>query len=391
MKKISIFLILSAAFILSSCGTDETAVNSVDTIQSLIFKATDGDSLSNDSLSGIFSSKYPPPGKWNSLSIDSIYTSDGKKFFSVLVEYANPVYNLFCIYDSLLNLHLVDRSLNGYLKMNKSENNLTSVTVVEMFDSKDSIKLKRTSVYSYIEERFALVFRSFTEMRLRDLYINQEISSLTQRVLRTKIKSSKGISLKNYEDTFLFDTGSKTYKSGEDIVNNYIRETLYSYSTFVRRPVITDELSAVRSTGGKISNDTVNMYNNFKDGEKGYSLFLPPEWRVNNDFIYLAGLKKDLPMTKFTSDDEKVYLYVAKLKEGKKAEEYSKIPLDSKNEGNYIVRYSEKMESGDKYIQYFEFNCLNLTFFMVLECTIKDYETEKTIINEIVNSFAIDC
>ena len=119
MKIITLLFLLLISLEFISCSEQKTETitrrYTEDQIRSFVYNAVKGDKNANDSLSGLIDYYLPVNDKFNNLDIKQFVSSNGKHFFTVLLEYPNPVYNRFAIYDSVLNALLFDKSLNGKL------------------------------------------------------------------------------------------------------------------------------------------------------------------------------------------------------------------------------------------------------------------------------------
>src|ERR1035437_716100 len=82
-------------------------------LKEIVIKAINGERLYNDSLGGLIDYSLPQNSNFNAIKIERIITPVNKTFFALLIEYPNPVYNRFAVYDAALHLILMDKSLNG--------------------------------------------------------------------------------------------------------------------------------------------------------------------------------------------------------------------------------------------------------------------------------------
>ncbi|HOJ17394.1 MAG TPA: hypothetical protein PLT92_02390 [Ignavibacteriaceae bacterium] len=374
------------------CETVEKEKYTGDRLMELFNSAARGDSTGVSFTVNVFDKKLPPPGKWNLIKVDSLVINTSAAFFAVLLEYPNPVYNRFCVYDSLFNLLLVDKSLNGYLSVKPIENPaVKGFEVTEMFDSKDSIKLKRTNLYILRGNVFELSFRKFTEMRLNRNYLSQTINVLTEKVISTRILSSRNIQLRFYEDTFLYDSEQKSYLSGEDILAKKIYEFIFNYRVDSSKQYIRDELTALRSVGLQVLQDTLSLVNNYKDLFGNFSIFLPGEWLFRKNILYSEFLTKALNTTHFYSIDMSANFYVSRLRKGETSEGYLTTKLDKSIEKNYTIRYVEKRLIEKKVLLYYEFRCKELVFLVIVDINEDAYDRNINNVKKMLDSFTIDC
>ncbi|MHC1737397.1 MAG: hypothetical protein AB9882_05260 [Ignavibacteriaceae bacterium] len=392
MKKLKYAVILFLLILIQGCDAPEIPGFTGERLSDIFSSSLRGDSAALAFTKGVFDPKLPPPGKWNMIKVDSIMTEGGGKFFGVILEYSNPIYNRFCVYDSLFNLMLTDKSLNGYLTLRPVQDpNITGFEVTEMFDSKDSIKLKRGNLYTLRGSAFELSFRKFTEMRLGENYLSQTINVMTSKVISTKLLSSKNIQLRFYEDTFLYDTEQRRYLSGEDIVSSKIYEFIYNYRDDSSKNYIRDEISALKSTGMQVTDDAVNMSNNYKDVLANFSIFLPNGWLFKKNVLFTHNVKKTMITTHFFNGDRSANLYVGRMRKGETSADYLTMKLDKETKGNYAIKYIEKMIVEKMWCVYYEFTCKELVFMIVIEAEEDTYERYQGDFDRMVNSFLIDC
>ncbi len=150
MKLLTFFLVLILIFISCSDRTEipESGVVDGNMLQSLVNEAVSGSIGANRLLSGLIDDDISGRRDYNQVKIDSFYL-EGRTFFSVIVEYPNPVLNLFAVYDQYLEFYLLDKSLNGNISAKwKKLDDKNLILVSERFTSKDILKLERFSIYS---------------------------------------------------------------------------------------------------------------------------------------------------------------------------------------------------------------------------------------------------
>lgn len=235
------FIFLAVMLIIISCTENKIEIpRKLDGVElyNLVIKAANGNKVANDSLSGLinFDSKYK--NQFNSLDLDSFYLQN-VKYFSVLMEYPNPIFNYFAIYDELTNCYLIDKSLNGKLTfemLNFSE--LSFLKVTEQFISKDTLQLVRLSLYQKFDESFKLVYRSFAKLSTPKYQFNQTIISITSDTIKTKILVPKKFKLKFDEDVFIFDSANQIFKSNQSLFDSLVYKVVSEFDINIQKPTL---------------------------------------------------------------------------------------------------------------------------------------------------------
>ena len=387
---ISILLIVLT---FSGCGKKERIVQfNSKGIDSLISQAADGNKVANDSLSNLFDLTLPPQSVINKIQIDSIKNSSGKTFYGVIVEFPNPIFNRFAVYDSSMRCYFIDKSLNGYLSLtsiNSAKKNYFQV--FEQFTSKDVISLKRKNLYFVKGDSVNLALRFFTQYFSPDDQLTQEVETFTDDLIQTKILSKKGFLPVQAWDTFSFDEHTRKFIS---LVNHFESFVLQLTKQFVRKPekpFFFDQSSALKSLGIKRSVDSAQAYNNYKNKKENYSLYLPEGWKAISGVLLKDVIKTQLDGTRFINVSLGASFGVIKLKENRTAEEYFPFTLQNKVNGNYSVRFSEKNLINRNYYLGFEISCYTLKYLIIFQCPEILYEGNKQIFESIINSFWMDC
>ena len=152
MKRIKLITIISILTIIGCFESkiSEPKVLSGNALQALVESAVNKDKKANDSLSNLIDFDVDNNIPYNSIKVDSFYL-DSLKYFSVLIEHPNPLYNRLAIYDTATNCYLIDKSLNGKLSFEFIElQNLKLLKVIERFISKDTLSVARLSLYGKI-------------------------------------------------------------------------------------------------------------------------------------------------------------------------------------------------------------------------------------------------
>jgi hypothetical protein len=390
--KINLILFLSLLLLLSGCTSKDnrTKVYTGNDIEDIISKAIIGNDSANKKLSGLFDLSIPLPGELNKLSVDSIKTSSGKTLFTVIVEHKNPLYNRFAIYGKDLQLFLLDKSLNGYLTLTKLE--LASkhlINISESFISKDTLKLERMSIYSFSDSSASLCFRSFTKLiRDNQVYI-QTIDEISEDRIKTSIKAPVLSPINNKGDIFIYDEPSKSYLSPYDLFNKSIIGEIEKFKYDIRKPQIADLKSAMESVG--ITSEADPIIKTSNSGDAGFVLSLSETWKEIKNVSVSVYVNKEFKGTRYMNNNIGASIYVIPLAYEDSSEMYIDLVLDKKSEGNYKVRYHDKIESGKNFVQFFEYSCGNKKFLLILEASKYTFETHKQTYTDIISTFYMEC
>ncbi|MFA6977832.1 MAG: hypothetical protein WC209_00800 [Ignavibacteriaceae bacterium] len=388
-----LFSILLIGLILSGCSKKEKVYQfNGKGIEYLISEATRGNRVANDSLSNLFDINLPYQSIINKIEIDSIKNASGKTYYGVLVEFPNPFFNRFAVYDSSMRCYFIDKSLNGYLSLTSIHSEKKNYfQVFEQFTSKDVLSLKRKNLYLVKGDTVHLALRLYTQFFSPDDQLIQEVETFTDDLIGTKIISEKGLVPQQMWDTFSFAEGSLEFISGDNYFDKIVLQLTNQFLVKPVKPFFYDQSSALKGLGVKLSIDSVQSYNNYKNKKSKYSLYLPEGWKALQRVSFKEILSADLEGTKFLNANLGSTFGVMKLKENSKAEDYVNIPFNNKVEGNYSVRFTDKTLIDRKYYVCFEIKCYTLKFLIIFQCPETIYEANKQLFASIVNSFWMDC
>jgi hypothetical protein len=359
------------------------------TLKEFAANAINGDRNYNDTLSGLIDYSLPINSDFNDLRIEKIHTPENRTLFTLLIEFPNPVYNRFAVYDSSLNLLLLDKSLNGRLSMKTLiSNNLFFIETDESFISKDILQLDRISLYK-ADSTVSLQFRMFTRLKTPSAEYSQKISEISPDRIRTDLSGNKRSLISNKSEIFTFDNSLKKYVSKDQVFYNFIKDQISSVKRTAEKPEITDEKSLLQSVGVTKDADTIKTTSNVSS-KGGYSLTIDVGWKEIRD-ISLAGFPDKLRGTRYYNPSLGANIFVSRIPVNDSAEVFVKTGLKYVKQGNYRVRYSDKVEQGKSFIQYFEFTCGTNKYIMIFESSKYTYDKYKSIYENIINSFAMDC
>lgn len=398
-KKIKTIFLLIIVIFLVSCSdkkSDKTKnIFEVKSFQKLLFDANNGNKKANDSLGTLFESWLSPSTVINHVYIDSIIIPGRGKFYGILIEYPNPIYNRFAIYDTLMNLHLLDKSLNGYLSLQKIPSQELNMFIVgEDFLTKDFIRLKRKNFYQFFSDTTNQTFKAFTFYEDKNIQLEQTIDSLSIDTIYTSItiKELPKLKLKNEikDIKYFFESSQYRFRSGSNYFDSLVTTLIESKNHKTTLPAITDENSAARSVE-KNDSISVNDFNNYTNDKENFSIYLPEGWRVIRNVIVSKNLKMQSKGTHFIHPSYGASFSVIALSENDKAENHFEHPLTNQVEGKYLVRFSDKIVVKKNYFQFFEISCEKKKFIVIFECPINSYENNKKLFESMINSFGINC
>lgn len=385
---------IALTFLFNACVDNSVEVNEPlngKTLEQFVIDAVNGNKTAIDTLNGIFDGSLPPPPFYNKLSIDSVSFSTSR-YYTVLIEFENPVYNVFAIYDSAFSMRLIDRSLNGHLSLSKKVNNENGfLEIHEEFISKNIFSIKRYNLYYFDKDTVTKSLRFCTELSDAKVKLTHSIIGFADDVINTKLVLSPKSTIKETWDTFLWLEGQLKFISQSNTFDSLIIPKIALYKPKVSANIINDKISALRSTGLQISADSINAYNNFTNATERFTIFLPEGWRSLKNVMITKELKKSMLGTHFISNTLGASFSVVKIGEMENAENYLSLPLSNEVKGNYSVRFSEKISTKKSYLQFFEVSCVNLKYIVIFECPIITYEAHKSIYEDIMNSFGVDC
>ncbi len=247
-KNLSILLIV-CGIIFSGCGLfnghREINYNSR-AVKSLIVKAVNGDRTSNDMLSGLIDYRLPLNANYNQLSVDSLFTKNGRLIYFALITFPNPLYNRFAVFDGNLRAYLIDKSLNGYVGYKiDSTDNKRYIELDEHFDSKDILNIRRISLYQVFDTTAGLVFRNFSELKTPDNDYFQNLSEITEYRIKTIVGSSSGSAIFNKSDVFNWDTNTKKFVSFDSLFDNFVYKYIENFKNNPVKPELKDDKSAM--------------------------------------------------------------------------------------------------------------------------------------------------
>lgn len=361
------------------------------TIKDMVIRAISGDTSANKKLNNLIDLNIPVNNDYNTLVIDSLNVKINKKIYIVLLNYPNPIYNRFAVYDTALNIYLIDKSLNGYI--NESVISLKEkklIKVSENFLSKDILQVSRISLYQVNDTSAVLSLRTFTKLIEPKNFFNQKITGFSAEQINTELSSSKVSPISGKTDIFQYDNSKRKYISTSNTFDNFVIDRIKNYKSNSDKPEITDKKSLYASIGVDIDLDTIKTTGNTKNTQ-GYSLTLADNWKAVKDISITNFLKSPLKGTKYINDVIGAKISVIALPAMDSSENYIEYELSKSTAGKYKVRYSEKIVVKSEFVQFFEYTCGSKKYLLILTASKYTYDQFKNDFNDIINSFSINC
>jgi hypothetical protein len=395
MKQILLIILFSSLFI-TGCKFSKQNKNSLietngKSLKLLVGKAAVGDTLSNNKLNGLVDLNYPVNTNYLLFNVDSVITNNGKKYYTVLLNFSNPIYNRFAVYDPLLKCYLIDKSLNGYLyESTLNIDNIHYIKISEDFNSKDILTLNRLSLYRIGDDSVSLIFRDFTKLVENGVVYNQNITKITPGFIRTELNSTSASIIKNRQDVFYYNIGDKKYISPSAVFYDFIKAKILNFKYNLEKPEITDKRSMFASVSINHALDTISTTSNTKDIQ-GFSLTLTDNWKTFRNRHISEFLRRDRLGTIFSNKILNADIYVIVIPNEDSAEMFINRKLTRSVSGKYKIRFSDKFSSTKYFVQFFEFSCGLKKYLLILKTSKSTYTKDRSIYQAIINSFKIDC
>lgn len=230
--------------VISGCSNDGKLKQvTPGSLKDIVSQAISGDKAANDALQGLIDQSLPANKNYTALAADS-FKSNGQRYYYVMLQYANPVYNRFAVYNSKFNLLLLDKSLNGDVAMDYFvKDDITFIKLAESFISKEALSLKRLSLYKVTPDAVKLAFRSYYSLNKPDAFFQQELGTISKDSIVTEISVPEGVSDVK-QDKFIYSPKDERYLSTNNYFDNIIKQQVKDFDFPATLPEIKDEKSA---------------------------------------------------------------------------------------------------------------------------------------------------
>jgi len=355
----------------------------------LVQDALSGSIESNIQLSGLINSNVPPPDKFNQMVVDSTVNMSGKKLFSVLLEYPNPVYNILAVYSDSLDLLLLDNSLNGNI-VTKWEilSGKMYLVVSENFIVKDIIKVSRLSLYSTDNEKIDLVFRTFTRFENSGKVYNQYIENTTSIAILTRLTSNTNSSFNNTSDTFTFNEDGNEYLSPSDTFTKFVISEINRADWPVRNSELKPAVNNDELEDSDVKSESIL---DVGDDLDEFNISLNSDWEKPIKIKVINHLTSELEGIRYINEKLGAQITIIRLPQESSSSQFVKHKFVRVTVNKYKVRETELIKSGRNFIQFFEHSCPNKSYILLLQAPKYTYDKNKDLYNEITSSFNILC
>ena len=371
MNKLLLIAITILTLAFSACSTDDENLNSAK-LRELVLQSLDGNYEANVKLKGFIDPEIIRRKDFNSIRIDSGYINK-KYYYSVLLEYFDPLLNRFAIYDNQLRLCLIDKSLNGNLSAEWiAKENRNFVFVQEKFLTKDVLNIDRLSIYEVYDSTADLVYRSISKLVKDKMTSSQTIEKITTDFIVTKISGKSDLNVINKIDTFYFYSNSRKYLSSKNVFNNFVKQEINDFRWVITKPQIPAE----------------NFDNN---ALLEFYIDLNEEWVKVPNYNEDKLLKSSLTGIKYYNDQLKAAITVFEIPSGKTGEDYSLYPFSTSTGDSYKKRSTGNYTMDKNFNQLLEHSCGDKKYLLLFDSPKKIYDQNKRKLDTILNSFTIDC
>lgn len=390
MKKFNTTIIISLALLAFACQSnrEEKSVPVIDgkKIYSLVLEVLDSTNASANPLYRLFDKAKDKSFTYNKIEIDSV-SFGNRKYYSLLFEHPIPAYNLFAVVDDSLNLLLKDVSLNGYISAEwKKLNEKNVIELTDEFKSYEIYNLQRYSLYVPADNKYQLVFRTFTFFSSPKDSIFQDIVELTDSLIKTKIPKPKFLSVTETSDEFVFNYKEMKYVSFKNVFDSIILKEINNTQT---------ELSPNHILNKKSINDILEYstnYNNYIADEKDFKFQISKDWTKIYNVALRKDLNRDIKGIYYINQKLGTSIGILKIPLTDSAEIYVDEKLFvSKEIGNYRVRQSEIKQDLKRFYQTIEHNCGNKKYLIIIEGSKNIFKNNEQLFKDILSSFIINC
>lgn len=392
--KILRILLLGAIF-LSGCKyifKHEAVRWDVNKFQAAVTAAMNGNAVYNDSLHGLFDLNTSSTDASNMVHIDSTIVNKAK-YYTLLIEYPNPLYNRFAVYDTLFRLLLLDKSLNGNLSQKFTGNDLMSfVAVTEKFRSKDSIKLERVNLYMIRNLTVTKTLSTFVSFNDGASVLAQTIDNIDGTTINTSYSCQPANLLALSGDSYSIDLSSGRSRAANSELDIKVLQLIDAYAKqFSPNQLYNKEL---KNTSEKLDskNEVPSENEGLVDKQMGFYINLTSQsWRLQKDVYITQYLNKPHKGFLYLNDAQGTSISVIELFYGESSEGLINYPLTQELKKVYVVRFTDKIVAQRNVIRFFEISCSTRKFLAILNSPRLSYDAHMNEYQDMINSFTIDC
>jgi len=242
MFKLLSTILIIFLFLVAGCSSNNDKEINSGTLRHLVSKALTGDPDANEKLKGLLNNQHINKTDYNNFTIDSL-TLKSTRYYSLLLEYSDPVLNRFAVYDDKLNLYILDKSLNGYLSDKWIQMGTRNFCFVqERFLTKDILSLDRLSIYELKDDSVNLIYRSLSRFADDKGTSYQTVETVTPKFIVTKMTGLQDRALDNQPDTFYYNMNAKEYLSKWNLFNSYVKQQVKEFSIIPIKPQIPSDM-----------------------------------------------------------------------------------------------------------------------------------------------------
>ncbi len=346
-----------------------------------------GDSSANSLLGSLFDDVDSKLIEVNNLSIDSVTFGVDNTVYTLLLESRNPAFNLFTVIDKKMNVLLKDNSLNGNLAFGfQYFNNNTYAVIIESFKSKDTINIRRTSLYEIKSNLSNLIFRSATGFDYNRMSIASKITSFKKEEIKLTFTTKNIPLFKIKEDVFIYDAVTHKYVSANNYLRNFIIDQISKIRINKDIQEIKDKSSFESILSGKETNVVITEFS-----KNDYTIYLSKDWREFENFAITKYVKNEFRGNKYINERLGASIFLIKLPDRDSAEIFLEYKLVNKHNYEHPVRYSDLQESGRHFVNFYEYSCGKKIFLLILEAPKFTYARNLEVYEKIVQTFKIIC
>ncbi len=305
--------------------------------------------------------------------IDSI-TLEGEKYYGLLLQHKNPLYNKFLLYNDTLGLLLHDKNLAGSLLLKKlfiGEKEFFSI--IQKFSVKTIINVEKLKIYDVLHGRASVLFDNFTEVSSPSLLGIMVVNSAKSQPLSVSFKlygsnaTFKPVKIEYTEDGKL----SGNLSNWKDLLAGHMKK----FSTKEEIIPITDMLPKYYNT----KFDLLRMY-------------LPEKWEIKNGVEIKTLFEEKVTGTVASRKNKDISVFIFNLSKNSPVRVYIKnISFNLlSDEYSYSLYASDPVKEDDLLTQFILSRCENEEYLVAIRCKSDFYKNNYPLINYMINSINLN-